>query len=151
MRDAIQYPLTRLGHHQRFKTMANLLIFNSVSATHSLPSTATRAFFKPPLGFKPSAIFLPGDPSRRRARGSTVVTRAGPSTNSYLFAFALPFSLLAITIFASIRIADKLDRDYLQEVRDVLWIPFSLNFTCFVAWELFWVTWVWVGLKVLDE
>ncbi|KAB1224929.1 hypothetical protein CJ030_MR1G014015 [Morella rubra] len=96
--------------------MANLVIFNSVSATHSLPSTATRAFFKPPLGFKPSAIFLHGDPSRRRARGSTVVTRAGPSTNSYLFAFALPFSLLAITIFASIRIADKLDRDYLQEL-----------------------------------
>jgi hypothetical protein len=49
----------------------------------------------------------------------TAVTRAGLSTNYYIFAFALPFSLLAITIFASIRVADKLDRDYLQEVREI--------------------------------
>ena len=49
-----------------------------------------------------------------------MVTRAGPSANSYLFAFALPLSLLAITVFASIGVADKLERDYLEEVREVL-------------------------------
>lgn len=44
------------------------------------------------------------------------MTRAGPNTSSYLFAFAVPFSLLAVTIFTSIKIADKLDRDFLEEV-----------------------------------
>ncbi|XP_062174901.1 uncharacterized protein LOC133880050 [Alnus glutinosa] len=96
--------------------MASLIISSSVSLTHSQPSTPTRAFFKPPHVSKPPTIRFPGDPSRRRTRGLTAVTRAGLSTNYYIFAFALPFSLLAITIFASIRVADKLDRDYLQEL-----------------------------------
>ncbi|GFY90498.1 hypothetical protein Acr_07g0006950 [Actinidia rufa] len=53
---------------------------------------------------------------RRKSRGSSVVTRAGPGTNTYIFAFVLPLSLLAITVFTSIRIADKLDREFLEEV-----------------------------------
>ncbi|XAR63502.1 hypothetical protein NMG60_11023457 [Bertholletia excelsa] len=49
-------------------------------------------------------------------RGSSVVTRAGPSTSTYVFAFVLPLSLLAITVFTSLRIADKLDKDFLEEL-----------------------------------
>ncbi|PSS19128.1 V-set and immunoglobulin domain-containing protein [Actinidia chinensis var. chinensis] len=52
----------------------------------------------------------------RKTRGSSVVTRAGPGTNTYIFAFVLPLSLLAITVFTSIRIADKLDREFLEEI-----------------------------------
>jgi hypothetical protein len=118
-RDSIQYPPPDSATSKRLETMASLIISSSVSLTHSQPSTPTRAFFKPPHVSKPRTIRFPGDPSRRRTRGLTAVTRAGLSTNYYIFAFALPFSLLAITIFASIRVADKLDRDYLQEVREI--------------------------------
>ncbi|KAL0377196.1 UNVERIFIED_CONTAM: hypothetical protein Scaly_0837200 [Sesamum calycinum] len=49
-------------------------------------------------------------------RGVSVVTRSGPSSTSYIFAFVFPLSLLAITIFTSIRIADKLDDKFLEEL-----------------------------------
>lgn len=45
-----------------------------------------------------------------------MVVRASPGVNSYIFAFVLPLSLLAVTTFVSIRIADKLDDEFLQEV-----------------------------------
>lgn len=45
-----------------------------------------------------------------------MVLRAVPGPNTYLFAFLFPISLLAATIFTSIRIADKLDDDFLQEL-----------------------------------
>ncbi|GMY22597.1 nucleosome assembly protein 1;3-like [Fagus crenata] len=92
--------------------MVSLII--SISA--SLTLTPARAFFRPPHVPNPPAIRFPGFQTHRRTRGSTVVTRAGPSANSYLFAFALPLSLLAITVFASIGVADKLERDYLEEL-----------------------------------
>lgn len=44
------------------------------------------------------------------------MTRAGPGTGTYIFAFVLPLSLLAVTVFTASRIADKLDRDFLQEM-----------------------------------
>lgn len=47
-----------------------------------------------------------------------MVTRAGPSTSSYVVAFLLPLSLLAVTIFTSWKVDDKLERDFLEEVRD---------------------------------
>ncbi|XP_030966405.1 uncharacterized protein LOC115987090 [Quercus lobata] len=95
--------------------MASFLISGSASLTltHTIPA---RAFFRPPLVPNPLAIRFPGDLTRRRPRGLTVVTRAGPSTNSILFAIAIPLSLLTITFFASIKIADKLDRDYFEEL-----------------------------------
>ncbi|XP_040992953.1 uncharacterized protein LOC121239719 isoform X1 [Juglans microcarpa x Juglans regia] len=107
--------------------MASLLISSSTSLTHSLSSTPSRAFFKPPKVPYLPAIRFHSYPTRRRTRGSTAVTRAGLSTSSYVFAFALPLSLLAITIFASIRVADKLDRDFLQEVREALLNWLALN------------------------
>ncbi|KAK6928824.1 hypothetical protein RJ641_005029 [Dillenia turbinata] len=63
-----------------------------------------------------TAIRFSGDLGRRRTRGLSVITRAGPSTSSYLFAFLLPLSLLAATVFTSIKIADKLDQQYLEEL-----------------------------------
>ncbi|KAH6813859.1 high chlorophyll fluorescence 153 [Perilla frutescens var. frutescens] len=50
-----------------------------------------------------------------RRRGISVVTRAGPSTTTYIFAFVFPLTLLAVTFFTSIRIADKLDQKFLEE------------------------------------
>jgi len=45
-----------------------------------------------------------------------VVTRAGASTSSYAFAIALPLSLLGVTIFTALRIGEKLDQDFYEEV-----------------------------------
>ncbi|KAG6791067.1 hypothetical protein POTOM_000177 [Populus tomentosa] len=81
-----------------------------------LSTTPQRAFFKPLHLPTSPAIRISDDPWRRKRRGLTVVTRAGLSANSYVLAFLLPLSLLAATIFTSIRIADKLDQDYLEEV-----------------------------------
>ncbi|KVI00815.1 uncharacterized protein LOC112519495 [Cynara cardunculus var. scolymus] len=55
--------------------------------------------------------------SCRRSRGSLVVTRGGPpGTSTYIFAFVFPLSLLAVTIFTAIRISDKLDKDFYEEM-----------------------------------
>ncbi|TXG55908.1 hypothetical protein EZV62_017221 [Acer yangbiense] len=88
-----------------------LLIFNSLSP--SLLTTPTRASFRPP-----HLPLYQGVHFSRKARGLTtgVVTRAGPTTSNYIFAFVLPLSLLAITVFASIKVADKLDDEFLEEV-----------------------------------
>ncbi|KAL6009979.1 hypothetical protein ACLOJK_000410 [Asimina triloba] len=46
----------------------------------------------------------------------TVVAAGQPSTTSLIFAFVFPLSLLLVTILTSIRIADKLDQQYLEEL-----------------------------------
>ncbi|XP_071690622.1 uncharacterized protein [Rutidosis leptorrhynchoides] len=52
-----------------------------------------------------------------KSRGSLVVTRGGaPGATTYLFAFIFPLSLLAVTIFTSIKISDKLDKDFYEEM-----------------------------------
>ncbi|CAH8387486.1 unnamed protein product [Eruca vesicaria subsp. sativa] len=51
-----------------------------------------------------------------RNRDCSVVTRAGPSTSSYLLAFAIPATLIAATVFTSIKIVDKLDDDFLEDI-----------------------------------
>ncbi|EYU42963.1 hypothetical protein MIMGU_mgv1a015945mg [Erythranthe guttata] len=53
---------------------------------------------------------------RSRPRGVSVVTRAAPTATSYIFAFIFPLSLLAVTIFTSVRVVDKLDEKYLEEL-----------------------------------
>ncbi|PWA38620.1 hypothetical protein CTI12_AA510860 [Artemisia annua] len=53
----------------------------------------------------------------RRNRGSLVVTRGGaPGASTYLFAFIFPLSLLAVTVFTAVKISDKLDRDFYEEM-----------------------------------
>ncbi|KAL4290100.1 hypothetical protein GQ457_14G026210 [Hibiscus cannabinus] len=54
--------------------------------------------------------------TNRKRRGLEVVTRAGANASSYVLAAVLPFSLLAITIFTSIKVADNLDKDFLEDV-----------------------------------
>ncbi|XP_004303075.1 PREDICTED: uncharacterized protein LOC101296400 [Fragaria vesca subsp. vesca] len=101
--------------------MAKLLLISNAttaSLTLSPPSLfSSRASFKPPH-VPPVRFLLAGKPpsNSKNSRGVTVVTRAGPTTQQYLFAFFLPLSLIAFTVFTSVRIADKLDRDYLEEV-----------------------------------
>ncbi|GLT66019.1 hypothetical protein SLA2020_384150 [Shorea laevis] len=82
----------------------------------SLCLPTQRASFGPPQLMDCTSISFSGHPFGRKTRGETVVTSAGPSTSSYVFAFALPLSLLAATIFTSIRVADKLESDYLEEL-----------------------------------
>ncbi|RZC82992.1 hypothetical protein C5167_045779 [Papaver somniferum] len=41
---------------------------------------------------------------------------ATPTTANLIFAFVFPLTLLLVTIFTSIKIADKLDQDFLEEL-----------------------------------
>ncbi|CAA3001170.1 uncharacterized protein LOC111378393 [Olea europaea var. sylvestris] len=101
--------------------MTSMALYNPVSCSTPLHFTHNYKKTAPPLTL--SLIGRPTDQnlklgcrntsSRRRISG---VTRAGPSTSSYIFAFVLPLSLLAVTIFTSNRIADKLDQKFLEEV-----------------------------------
>ncbi|KAM1229436.1 hypothetical protein ACFX2G_040615 [Malus domestica] len=94
--------------------MAKLLISNSASLALSPPPPAppSRASFIPPRVPILPASRYPG----RQTRGLAVLTRAGPTTSQYVFAFVLPLSLIAVTVFTSIRVADKLDRDFIEEM-----------------------------------
>ncbi|PON51204.1 hypothetical protein TorRG33x02_312180 [Trema orientale] len=95
---------------------SSLALTLSLSTHKPLTLRPTTASFKSPrLPISP-AVRFPGDPLKSRARGLSVVTRAGPSTGGYVLAFFLPLSLILITVVTSIRISDKLDRDFLEEV-----------------------------------
>ncbi|XP_065868522.1 uncharacterized protein [Euphorbia lathyris] len=95
--------------------MTSILFPSSSALTLPIQATPIIASFNPPQMPALPAIHFSGD-SRTRRR-LTVVTRAGPpSTSSYIFAFVFPMSLLIGTIFTSMRIAEKLDRDYLEEL-----------------------------------
>lgn len=100
--------------------MAGLLIYpHTPSLNLSLSNPVPiRASLKPyHLTISPAVGFLGGLRGwKTRTRDLTVVTRAAPSTSSYIFAFVLPLSLIVITVLTSIRVADKLDRDFLEEV-----------------------------------
>ncbi|XP_031485817.1 uncharacterized protein LOC116254517 [Nymphaea colorata] len=62
----------------------------------------------------------PDSPTRsgwKEGRGSRLVAKAGPPSNTTLiFAFVFPLSLLVITVLNAIRIADKLDEKFLEEL-----------------------------------
>ncbi|CAI9769462.1 unnamed protein product [Fraxinus pennsylvanica] len=98
-----------------------MALYNPVSCSTQLHFTHNYKKTPPPLTLSLKGCFAAQNPksgcrntsSRRRI---SVVTRAGPSTSSYIFAFVLPLSLLAVTVFTSIRIADKLDQKFLEEV-----------------------------------
>ncbi|CAL1411743.1 unnamed protein product [Linum trigynum] len=98
-----------------------ILQIRSGLPTPTFRLSGPRAAFKPPLllhlpAQHPSLLLAGGGRRKKTERGWTVVRRAGPSTSSYIFALALPLSLLVFTVFTSIRIADKLDSDYLEEL-----------------------------------
>ncbi|KAL1822593.1 hypothetical protein ACET3Z_009371 [Daucus carota] len=76
------------------------------------PSTLSTSCLSPVSSLSP-VVFSGGLTSRR---GSSVVTRAVPGPNTYIFAFVFPLSLLVATVFTTIRISDKLDEDFLREL-----------------------------------
>ncbi|XP_058768544.1 uncharacterized protein LOC131642283 [Vicia villosa] len=83
--------------------------------SNPIPRTPTFTFpsFKaPPYPISPPLLRTTYGKPRR----ATVVTRAGASASSYAFAIALPLSLLAVTIFTALRIGEKLDQDYYEEM-----------------------------------
>lgn len=95
--------------------MGSLLKFNSIFATPArAPGTAA------PKGkgasFGPSHVPFFNRDISSRGLNLKVVTRAGASSSSYVFALVLPLSLLALTVFASLKLDDKLERQYLEEL-----------------------------------
>lgn len=82
------------------------------SNTFLRPCSLTICCFSRTSSLSP-VVFSGGLKSRRRA---SVVTGAVPGPNTYIFAFVFPLSLLVATIFTTMRISDKLDEDFLQEV-----------------------------------
>ncbi|XP_015971728.1 uncharacterized protein LOC107495148 [Arachis duranensis] len=65
----------------------------------------------------PLPFFRIPPPLRRKHRPSTVApARAGPSSSSIAFAIGLPLSLLAVTVLTSLRIANKLDQQFFEEM-----------------------------------
>ncbi|KAG2244280.1 hypothetical protein Bca4012_015500 [Brassica carinata] len=95
--------------------MASLLF---VSIPMQPTQTALTAFASPL--FPPPANNMLGGAGgiclNRRNRDCGYVARAGPSTSSYLLAFAIPATLIAATVFTSAKIADKLDDDFLEDI-----------------------------------
>ncbi|XP_026414693.1 uncharacterized protein LOC113310288 [Papaver somniferum] len=53
---------------------------------------------------------------KQKKRGFAIITRAAPTTANLIFAFVFPLTLLLVTIFTSIKIADKLDQDFVEEL-----------------------------------
>ncbi|XP_027341636.1 zinc finger protein castor homolog 1 [Abrus precatorius] len=90
--------------------MATWFCFSNPTISHPFAFASLRV---PPFPNSPALRFTAGG---RKSRGSAVVTRAGPSTTSIVFAIALPLSLLAVTVLASVRMADKLDQQWLEEL-----------------------------------
>ncbi|CAK9170542.1 unnamed protein product [Ilex paraguariensis] len=90
----------------------------SLIVSHSTSVALRRTHKSPPLLYtsNPPSVPFSGQLGCRKTRGLSLVTRAGPSTNSYIFAFVFPLSLLAVTIFTSARVADKLDEKFLEEL-----------------------------------
>ncbi|KAH0901098.1 hypothetical protein HID58_040601 [Brassica napus] len=86
----------------------------------SIPMLTASSAFSQPLFQQPARNFVDvgtGVPClNRRISDCSVVARAGPSTSSYLLAFAIPATLIAATVFTSAKIADKLDDDFLEDV-----------------------------------
>ncbi|CAE6165862.1 unnamed protein product [Arabidopsis arenosa] len=96
--------------------MARLLVSIPMQPTQiSLSASSSQPLFSPPANNIPDGG-AGGLCLTRRIRDCSVVTRAGPSTSSYLLAFAIPATLIAATVFTSIKIADKLDEDFLEDI-----------------------------------
>lgn len=110
--------------------MATLFpLFNPISHSFTFPS------LRAPPSRNSSPLLLTGC---RRPRPATVVTRAGASTSSYAFAIALPLSLLGITVFTALRIGQKLDQDFYEEVMpqtNVEFFSVMWFFVCAGCWK----------------
>ncbi|CAL5201540.1 unnamed protein product [Lathyrus oleraceus] len=87
----------------------SFLISNPIPHTHTFTFPSSKA---PPYLISPPLLHA----TYRKPRPATVVTRAGANASSYAFAIAMPLSLLGITVFTALRIGEKLDQDYYEEM-----------------------------------
>lgn len=106
----------------------SFLISNPIPHTHTFTFPSSKA---PPYLISPPLLHA----TCQRPRRATVVTRAGANASSYAFAIAMPLSLLGITVFTALRIGEKLDKDYYEEVMidsTITWVLFypACLFTC---------------------
>ncbi|KAI3905593.1 hypothetical protein MKX01_036502 [Papaver californicum] len=109
-------------------TTLNISFHNSSSTLlHNRTSFTSKSFsFQPLLSSSSSSSSnistqitthnLPHHLHKQKKRGFAIVTRAAPTTANLIFAFVFPLTLLLVTIFTSIKIADKLDQDYVEEL-----------------------------------
>lgn len=117
-------------NQQDSQPMASLtFISNFLSSSNSSSSTLHLIHNHRPLSFTSTLSLLHSHSSSQKtilelphknyknSRGLSAITKAGPSSTSYIFAFVFPISLLAVTIFTSMRIADELDQKFLEEVQ----------------------------------
>lgn len=107
--------------------MGSLLMFNSIFATPARALGTAAAPKGKGASFGTSHVQFFNRDSSSRGLNLKVVTRAGASSSSYVFAFVLPLSLLALTVFASLKLDDELERQYLEAVC----ISFPFYFTCY--------------------
>ncbi|KAL5762604.1 hypothetical protein ACOSP7_018868 [Xanthoceras sorbifolium] len=93
--------------------MASLLIFNSLPLSPIPIPPASACFVRPHVPLYRGVYF-----SRRKARGLTtgVVTRAGPSIGTYLYALSLPVGLIVLTALAALKVAEQQDQAYFEEL-----------------------------------
>lgn len=96
--------------------MAALSSITSNSLSPTLYPTQQPLHVAFPTSLRSSAVRFSGELDRRRMRGVSVITRAGPTTNQFIFAFVFPLSLLAITVVTALRIGDRLEQKFLEEV-----------------------------------
>ncbi|GAB4827798.1 hypothetical protein Ancab_034684 [Ancistrocladus abbreviatus] len=96
--------------------MATHFTCEALSSISYLPERAVQAYPKAVCFRKWQAVRFDGKLDYRQRRRMSVVTLAGPSTSSYVFAFVFPLSLLVVTIFAAMRIGDRLDQKFLEEL-----------------------------------
>lgn len=99
--------------------MARLLVSIPMQPTQTALTAFAQPSFPPPAKNLVSRGGVGGAGRlciNRRNRECSYVARAGPSTSSYLLAFAIPATLIAATVFTSAKIADKLDDDFLEDV-----------------------------------
>ncbi|XP_009605000.1 uncharacterized protein LOC107770066 [Nicotiana tabacum] len=101
--------------------MASMILSNSLSSSTFLRFNEPQhqqLFLGSSSRNTPPFLQLHSRKLKKSSRGLSVVRRAGGgiSSSSYIFALIFPLSLLAITIFTSARIADNLDKKFLEEL-----------------------------------
>ncbi|XP_055815126.1 uncharacterized protein LOC129884877 [Solanum dulcamara] len=94
-----------------------MILSNSLSSSTFLRFNEQQQLFVDPRSQNSPILQLQSRKLKKKSRGLSVVTRGGGiSSGSYIFALVFPLSLLAITIFTSARVADSLDKKFLEEL-----------------------------------
>ncbi|PIA53707.1 hypothetical protein AQUCO_00900352v1 [Aquilegia coerulea] len=114
---AINNPISSSSSSLLFSTNSNTIRIQ----THiRIRSRAINSSIQPSLLTSSSSSFLSpasnGFEKGKKKRRLEVVTRAGLSSTNLIFAFVMPITLVLVTVFTSIKIADKLDEDFMEEL-----------------------------------